>query len=177
MEKTITNSPKTREPRFWEVMDSFVLVVYASLADSKTLLQQLLACLKFNLDSEDLLCWYKWKKWVLWAIEGAQAAENHHGDEWGLTWYLWWRIKFTSSSRSPKFKDILPWNTSQMITKTIPISKRKVISYAMKQDMTLQCNETETTAWSEFSNGGKTIVEQILWNEMKWNIFFWITFT
>ena len=33
------------------------------------------------------------------------------------------------------------------------------------------------TTWSEFSNGGKSIVEQILWNQMKWNIFFWITFT
>ena len=41
--------------------------------------------------------------------------------------------KFTSSSRSTKFKDILPWNISQMIMKTIPISMRIVISYAMKR--------------------------------------------
>ena len=40
--------------------------------------------------------------------------------------------KFTSSKRSTKFKDILPWNVSQMITKTIPISTRIVISYVMK---------------------------------------------
>ena len=40
--------------------------------------------------------------------------------------------KFTSSSKGTKFKDILPWNISQMITKTIPISTRIVISYAMK---------------------------------------------
>ena len=50
---------KFREPSFWEVMDSFVLVAYASLAASRTLLQQLLACLNFALDSEDLFCWYK----------------------------------------------------------------------------------------------------------------------
>ena len=31
---------RSREPSFWEVMDSFVLVVYASLAASRTLLQQ-----------------------------------------------------------------------------------------------------------------------------------------
>ena len=43
-------------------MDSFVLVAYASLAASRILLQQLLACLNFNLDSEDLFCWYKRKK-------------------------------------------------------------------------------------------------------------------
>ena len=41
--------------------------------------------------------------------------------------------KFTSSSRSTDLKDILPWNISQMITKTIPISTRIVISYAIKR--------------------------------------------
>ena len=40
--------------------------------------------------------------------------------------------KFTSSSRSTEFKDILPWNISQMIAKTIPINKRIVISHVMK---------------------------------------------
>ena len=41
--------------------------------------------------------------------------------------------KFTSSSRSTKFKDIVLWNMSQIITKTIPISMRIVITYAMKR--------------------------------------------
>ena len=49
---------KSREPRFWEVMDSFVFLAYASLVTSRTLLQQLLACLNFILDSEDLSFWY-----------------------------------------------------------------------------------------------------------------------
>ena len=53
---------KSSEPSFWEVMDSFALVAYASLAASRTLLQRLLACLNFALDSEDLFCWYKRKK-------------------------------------------------------------------------------------------------------------------
>ena len=39
--------------------------------------------------------------------------------------------KFTSSSRSTEFKDILPCNISQIITKTVPISM--VMSCAMKQ--------------------------------------------
>ena len=51
---------KFREPSFWEVMDAFVLVAYASLAASRTLLQRLLACMNFALDS-DLFCWYKRK--------------------------------------------------------------------------------------------------------------------
>ena len=50
---------KYQEPSFWQVMDSFVLVAYASLAASRILLQQLLACLNFTLDSEDLFCWDK----------------------------------------------------------------------------------------------------------------------
>ena len=45
---------KSPEPSFWELMDSFVLVAYASLAASRTLLQRLLA-----LDSEVLFCWCK----------------------------------------------------------------------------------------------------------------------
>ena len=53
---------KSREPSFWEVIGSIVLVAYASLVASRILLQQLLACLNFTLDSEDLFCWYKRKK-------------------------------------------------------------------------------------------------------------------
>ena len=41
---------KSREPSFWKVMDSFVLLAYVSLAASRTLLQQLLACLNFILE-------------------------------------------------------------------------------------------------------------------------------
>ena len=36
---------KSREPSFWEVMDSLVLLAYANLAASRSLLQRLLACL------------------------------------------------------------------------------------------------------------------------------------
>ena len=53
---------KSRESSFWEVMDSFVLIAYANLAASRTLLQRLLACQNFTLDSEDLFCRYKRKK-------------------------------------------------------------------------------------------------------------------
>ena len=70
-----------------------------------------------------------------------KIAENH-GDQWGFTRYLQWGIcksipTWTSSSRSAKFKDILPWNISQMITKTAPMSMRIFISSAMKQDILL----------------------------------------
>ena len=113
-------------------------------------------------------------------MAAARAAENHV-DEWGLTWYFLWGIytyinanlnpltKFTSSSRSIKFKDNLPWNMSQMIMKTIPISMRIVISYAEKQGILMwiwwKVSGNWDKTWSEFSNGGKSIEEQILASE------------
>ena len=45
---------KSWEASFWEVMDFFVSLEYASLAASGTLSQRLLFCLNFTLDSEDL---------------------------------------------------------------------------------------------------------------------------
>ena len=41
--------------------------------------------------------------------------------------------KFSTRSRSTEFKGILPWNISQVITKTVPISIRIAISCAMKR--------------------------------------------
>ena len=35
----LTNRQKSREPSFWEAMDSFALLAYASLTASRTLLQ------------------------------------------------------------------------------------------------------------------------------------------
>ena len=82
---------KSRETSFWEVLESLVLLVYACLAASRTLLQWLLASLNFILHSEDLSLWYKSNKWFPWTMAAAQAVESH-GDEWGLSWYFWWGI-------------------------------------------------------------------------------------
>ena len=43
--------------------------------------------------------------------------------------------KFSTRIKSTKFKDILPWYISQMITKTVPISTRTVISCSIKRDI------------------------------------------
>ena len=82
---------KYQEPSFWEVIDSFVLLAYASLTASRTFLKWSLASVKFTLDSEDLFYCYKQKKWFLWTLAAAQAAKNH-GNEWSLTWYLRWGV-------------------------------------------------------------------------------------
>ena len=72
-------------------------------------------------------------------------------------------IKFTSDNRSTNLKDILPWNISQMIAKTIPIRTRIVISYAMKRGIPFEFDgksmETEAKTWAEFPNEGKANVE------------------
>ena len=61
--------------------------------------------------------------------------------------------KFTSSSRSTEFNDILPRKISEMITKTIPISTRivKVVPRIRTSRFEFDRNsmETETTAWSD----------------------------
>ena len=126
---------KSREPSFWEVMDSFVLLAYASLPASRTLLQQLLACLNFTLDSEDLFCWHKKSDFFeLWQQhKQLKTMEMNIYINPNLHPFT----KFSSSSRSTEFKDILPWNISQMIMKAIPVSTRIVISYAMKQGIPL----------------------------------------
>ena len=55
-------------------------------------MQQLLTCLNFTWDSEDLFCWCKQQqKKDFYQLSAVQAAENH-GDEWGSTWYLQWGI-------------------------------------------------------------------------------------
>ena len=71
---------KSREPSFREVMDYFVLLAYASLTASRTLLQRLLASLNFTLKSENLSFRYKRKMGFLRTMAAAQEAENH-GDE------------------------------------------------------------------------------------------------
>ena len=46
----LTIHQKSWEPSFWEVINSFDLLAYASLAASRTLTKWLLACLNFTLD-------------------------------------------------------------------------------------------------------------------------------
>ena len=81
-------------------------------------------------------------------MAAAQSAENQ-GDECGrdlifsmrdiyINSNLSTRKKFTSSRRSTELKEILPWNISLDITKTISISTRKVISYVMKPSIPLR---------------------------------------
>ena len=139
---------KSQEPGFREVMDSFVLLAGASLAASRTLLQQLLSSQNFTLDLEDLSFLYNEKNdfYELWQQHN-QLKTMEMRETWPDTFNEGHMHPFqiephlqnslAAAEALTEFKDIGPWNILQMITKTIPISPRIVISTAMKQDILL----------------------------------------
>ena len=67
--------------------------------------------------------------------------------------------KFISSSRSTEFKDIPLWNISQMITKTVPVSTRIVISNEMKRGITFWI------WWKVNENWDNNIISISQWGE------------
>ena len=155
------------------MIDSFVLVAYSSLAASQTLLQRLVACLNFTLNSEDLFCWYKkkvfsmsygsnrscWKPSRLVMFDMILTMKDIY-----INSNLNPLTKFPTSSTSTEFKNNPPMEHLSNYHKTIPISTRIVISYAMGQascfEFTGKSMENEATTWSEIPNGWKVIKEQ-----------------
>ena len=150
-------------------MDSSILLAYASLATSKTLLQRLLACLNFTLDSEDLSLWYKRKRKVISMNYGSSTSSWKRWRGVGLDLILSMRniyinsnlnrlTKFISRSRSTEFKDVL-WNISEMITKFVLISMRIVISNVMKQGIVL------LIWWKVNGDWGNNMIRISQWRE------------
>ena len=110
---------------------------------------------------------YKWKKLFCELLQQHKLLKTM---EWGLTWYLWWAIytsipTWTDSQNSlaaaeaPSLKISPPWNISQMITKTIPISTRIVISYAMKWGILLWIS------WKVNGNWDNNMIRISQWRE------------
>ena len=143
-------------------MGFFVLLVYPSLAASRTFLQQLLVwtllwfrrfILLRQMTSYFHKLWQQHKqpwKWVRMDLIFSMRDIYINSNLNPLT-------KITSSSRSTEFKDILPWIISQMIDNIIPISTTLVKSNAMKQGI--------PWVWC-FEFGGKSIkIETITWSE------------
>ena len=136
---------KSREPSFWEVMYSFVFVRICKFGSLKNRFATITSLSELYLRIRRFFSVVQTKKWFLWTMAAAQGAENH-GDEWGLTWYFLCGI----------YTSIPTWTQSQMITKTIPISTRVVISYAMT---ILELNFQ--TFWL-----GKTFFSQVYFEEI-----------
>ena len=78
---------------------------------------------------------------------------------------------FTSGSRKTEFNDILQWNIFQIITKTVPVSRRIIISYAIKRGIPFWLWRKVNGNWHNnmirISQWKKAIVEQILLSEEK----------
>ena len=74
--------------------------------------------------------------------------------------------KFSCSSRRTEFKDVFPWNISQMITKTVPIDTRLVINCVMERDISFYVWRKVSGNWDNnmirISRRRETTVEQIL---------------
>ena len=119
---------------------------------SRTLLQRFVACLNFRfrfillVQTEKVISMNygsstsSWKPWRWLRLDLIFTRDLY------INSYPNPLKKFTSSSRT-EFKDILQMNISQMITKTIPISMRTVISYAMKRDIPLRVWRKANENW------------------------------
>ena len=137
-----TKSPESQVSGKWWTL---VLLAYASVTASRTLLQKLLGCL--DLYSKDLSFRYNLKKMI--SMNYGSSTSSWKPCRWErldlilsmrdiyITSNLNPLTEFTSSTRSTEFKDILPWNISQMVMKTVLINMRIVICNAMKQSILL----------------------------------------
>ena len=177
MRTLLAINEKSSEQSFWKNMDSFVLLVYARLTASRAFLQQLLACLNFRI-----------RRFILFLQTKKVIYMNYCSSR--SSWKPWWWVRldlifpmryiyinsnlnteFTKSSRSTKFKLVLPRNVSQIITKNVSISTRIVISYAIKRDIPLRIwwkvigNWYKT--WSQVPDEWKVIVKQEVSEETK----------
>ena len=76
-----------------------------------------------------------------------------------INYNLYALTNVSSSSRVTKFKDILTWNMSQMITKAAPISTRIIIKYAMKRGIPFW-------VWQKIDgNRGNNLIRTFQWRQ------------
>ena len=130
-ENTITNLPKVVKAKFLG-SDGLCFSTICKFGNFKNPFATITSLSVLYLSFRRLFCWYKRKKWFLGTMAAAQEDECRWVRfEMILTMrgiYINFNLnlltKFTWSSRSTKFKNILQWNISQMITKTIPISTK-----------------------------------------------------
>ena len=143
-------------------MDScIVLLAYVCLAAWRTLLKQLLACQIFTLDSEDLFDWFKWKKCFLWPMSAVQKPlKTMEMIEFDLILlirdlYFNFNLKtltdFINCSRRTEFKDILPWNISQMQCCKLKLVTYNYCSYSSFY-WPFFCDDTEFNICFDFEN-------------------------
>ena len=134
---TISNLPKVLGAKFLGSDWRFCFSSICKFGSFRKLLQKLPACLNFAFDSEDLFFCELWQQHKLKTTEMSEVWPDTYDEGYMHQFLNPFTKSTTSSSNSTEFKDILPWNISQMIMKTIPVSTRIVISYAMKWGISL----------------------------------------
>ena len=115
-ENTIGNSPKVPRTKF---LGSDGLLCFLSICKFGSFKNPF----SMNFDSSTS----SWKQWRWVRIDLILSMRDIY-----INSNLSPLTKLTSSRRNTEFKDILPCKISQMITKTVLISTRIVLSYAMK---------------------------------------------
>ena len=156
------------EPSFWEAMkflfcNHWTFAMITSLSELYFRFRRfiLMAQTKKKISIKYGSSTSSWKPWRLVRLDLILSMSDIY-----INFNLHPLTNFTSSSRSTEFKDIIPWNISQMITKTVPIITRIGISYAMKWGIPMwiwwKVNENWETTWLKLPNRGKFIVEQII---------------
>ena len=125
---TISNLPKVLGAKFLGSDWRFCFSSICKFGSFRKLLQKLPACLNFAFDSEDLFFCELWQQHKLKTTEMSEVWPDTYDEGYMHQFLNPFTKSTTSSSNSTEFKDILPWNISQMIMKTIPVSTRIVIS-------------------------------------------------
>ena len=125
---TISNLPKVLGAKFLGSDWRFCFSSICKFGSFRKLLQKLPACLNFAFDSEDLFFCELWQQHKLKTMEMSEVWPDTYDEGYMHQFLNPFTKSTTSSSNSTEFKDILPWNISQMIMKTIPVSTRIVIS-------------------------------------------------
>ena len=153
---------KSREPSFWELKFGSFKNPFATITSLSELYFRfrrfiVLVQTKKVISMDYGSCTSSWKPWRFVKLDLILTMRDTciNSNLNPLT-------KFTSSSRSTDFKDILPYNISQMIAKTAPISTRIVISYAMKQSIPLWI------WWKVNGNWNNNMVRIFQWRERHW---------
>ena len=140
VEIPVSHLPKVLRAKFLGSDRPFCFISICKFDGFKTFFAMITSLCELYFRFRRYILLVKMKRVISMSEVVAKVDENHRED-WGLTWYLQWYIhqfqpnpptKFTSNSRSTEFKDILWWNISQLIPKTVSSSMRIVISYAMK---------------------------------------------
>ena len=122
---------------FWKVMDSFILLGICKFGSFKNPLAKITSLSEL---------YFRFRRFILF-VQTKKVISMKYGRTTS-SWKLWRWVRldliltikntYINPNLNPltkltSFKDIFPWNISQMITKTAPISTRTVISYAINR--------------------------------------------